>query len=130
MPEPRGSFGRCVSNPKFIDRFYEIFLVSHPAIAPMFKNTDFVQQKDLLRTGLSMMLMYEEGKDIAKMSLNRLGKSHGKAGMNIDRNLYPYWIDSLVDAVKECDRQFTPEIEQRWRVAMRRGIDYMISKGS
>lgn len=129
MAEPKDSFGRCISNPKFIDRFYEIFLVSHPAIGPMFKNTDLVQQKDLLRTGLSMMLMYEEGKEMAKAFLERLGKGHGKEGLNIDRNLYQCWLDSLVAAVKECDRQFTPEVERRWRVAMQRGIDYMISKG-
>lgn len=77
-----------------------------------------------------MMLMYEEGWEVAKMSLDRLGKSHGKGGMNIDRNLYPYWIDSLMAAVKETDPKFAPEVEQRWRAVLRHGIDYMISKGS
>lgn len=48
MPEPKDSFGRCISTPQFIDRFYEIFLASHPAVKPMFRNTNFVQQKELL----------------------------------------------------------------------------------
>lgn len=129
MSEPRDSFGRCIIYPSFLDRFYEIFLASHPAVKPHFKNTNFVRQKDLLRTGLSMMLMFEDEKPVAKLALNRIGKSHGKEGLNIDRGLYQCWLDSLVAAVKEYDSQFSPEVERRWRVAMQKGIDCILAQG-
>ena len=39
------SYGRACLAPHFIDRFYDIFLGSHPSIKPMFKHTDFARQK-------------------------------------------------------------------------------------
>lgn len=129
MSELSDSFGRCTVNAKFLDRFYEIFLASSPAIKPMFEKTDFAKQKALLRSGITSMIMYADNPEFAKTMLNRLGKSHGKEGMNIDPNLYQYWIDSLVAAVKESDPKVTPAIEKEWRNAMRRGIDYMVSQG-
>ncbi len=129
MSALKDSFGRCTVNPKFLDRFYEIFLNSHPAIKPMFAKTDFTKQKAVLRTGISMMILYNEDAHVARMALDRLGHSHGKQGLNIDPKLYPYWLDSLVAAVKECDPQFSPLLEKHWRDAMRKGINYMISAG-
>ncbi len=129
MSALKDSYGRCTVNPKFLDRFYEIFVDSHPAIKPMFAKTDFAKQKGLLRSGMSMMIMYEDGTQVSKMALDRLGHSHGKQGMNIDPKLYQYWIDSLVKAVKECDQQFSPGLEKQWREAMRKGIDYMVLQG-
>lgn len=129
MSALKDSYGRCTVNPKFLDRFYEIFLASHPAIGPMFAKTDFTKQKAALRNGISMMIMYEGGTQVSKMALDRLGHSHGKQGMNMDPKLYQYWIDSLVKAVKECDQQFSPGLEKQWREAMRKGIDYMVSQG-
>jgi hemoglobin-like flavoprotein len=129
VSELQSSYGRCTVNPKFLDRFYEIFLASHPAIKPMFAKTDFTKQKAALRNGISMMIMYEGKTQVSKMALDRLGHSHGKQGMNMDPKLYQYWIDSLVKAVKECDQQFSPDLEKQWREAMRKGIDYMVSQG-
>lgn len=129
MSALKDSYGRCTVNQKFLDRFYDIFLASHPAIKPMFAKTDFTKQKALLRSGISMMIMYEDGTQVAKMALDRLGHSHGKQRMNIDPKMYQYWIDSLVAAVKECDPQFSPALEKYWRDAMRRGINYMVSAG-
>lgn len=42
--EVEKSFGRCTVNPNCLDRFYQIFLASHPAIAPMFAHTDMTRQ--------------------------------------------------------------------------------------
>lgn len=45
------SYGRCLRGKNFIERFYEIFLASHPDIAPMFAATDFQKQRMALRRG-------------------------------------------------------------------------------
>ena len=47
------SYGRCLRGKNFIERFYEIFLASHPDIAPMFAETDFQKQRMALRRGIS-----------------------------------------------------------------------------
>ena len=128
LSEVKKSYGRACLNPKFLDRFYEIFLGSHPRIKPLFAKTDFKKQKEALRTGLAMLLAHLEGKPTGTMTLDRIGESHSKKNMNIDPNLYQYWIDSLVKAVKEIDPQFTPELERGWEKVCRAGVDYIVSK--
>ncbi|TAJ29072.1 MAG: globin [Nitrospirae bacterium] len=128
--EVEKSYGRCALNSKFIDRFYEIFLKSHPDIGPMFKNTDFVKQKVALRSGVATMLMLDSGKAMAKVTLDRIAATHSQKGnLKIPHKLYPYWIDSLLATVKECDPEFKPALELQWRSALQKGVDYIISHG-
>lgn len=119
------SYGRACLSPHFIDRFYDIFLASHPDIKPMFTNTDFSKQKQLLRTGIAMLLSHVEGKAAGTMTLNRIAESHSKKKMNIHPGLYQYWIDSLVGAAKECDTKWTPDLERAWQKVLRAGVDYI-----
>jgi hemoglobin-like flavoprotein len=124
------SYARCVTNPKFLDRFYEIFVRSHPDIGPMFKDTDFAKQKMALRSGLSLLLMLEAGKPFAVETLSKIGATHGAKGKwNVPHKLYPYWIDSLMAAIKECDPEFKPELETPWKNALQKGVNYIISHG-
>jgi len=45
----QNSYGRCLSNGDLIETFYDIFLSSDPKIKERFANTDFANQKKLLR---------------------------------------------------------------------------------
>ncbi len=129
MAEPKDSFGRCVAKPKFIDRFYEIFLASSPEIKPRFAHTDFAKQKDLLQRGLTMMVMYDGGSETAKMTLDRIGESHSRrGGINIPPNLYRFWIESLIKTISEFDPKFSPEVESAWRHVIQKGVDYITAK--
>ncbi len=120
------SFGRSlINNPKLINRFYDIFISSHPAIRPLFKNTDFAHQTEVLKQGLNIAIMYAQGHPVAENTLKVLRKSHGKDGMNIDRSLYKYWIDSLIRTVTESDHKFTPDIEREWREVLQKTVDYI-----
>lgn len=119
------SYGRACLAPHFIDRFYDIFLGSHSSIKPMFKNTDFAKQKQLLRTGIAMLLSHVEGKAAGTMTLNRIAESHSKKNLNIQPSLYQYWIDSLVSAAKKCDAKWTPAIERAWQKVLRAGVEYI-----
>jgi hemoglobin-like flavoprotein len=119
------SYGRACLAPHFIDRFYDIFLGSHPSIKPMFKHTDFARQKQLLRTGIAMLLSHVEGKTAGTMTLNRIAESHSKRNLNIHPSLYQYWIDSLISAAKECDAKWAPDIERAWQKVLRAGVDYI-----
>ena len=38
------SYGRCLRDKQFIERFYQTFLASNPAIPPMFASTDFARR--------------------------------------------------------------------------------------
>lgn len=123
--EVEKSFGRCTVNPNFLDRFYQIFLASHPAIAPMFAHTDMARQKGLLRSGLAMVIMHGQGNSFGTKSLDKIAESHSKKKWNISPSLYPFWVNSLMQAIKECDPQLTPAVEAEWRKVLEAGASYI-----
>jgi len=113
------SYGRCLRDKHFISRFYDIFLASHPDIAPMFAKTDFGTQRMALRHGISAAIMYASGSTLPKRTIENMAKVHGRTGhAPVRPHLYPYWIDSLVQAVGECDPEATPALLERWRKGM------------
>ena len=120
------SYGRACLNPHLIDRFYEVFLSSHPEIKPLFRHTDFTKQKQLLKTSVIMLLAHLEGKSAWTENLIQLAKRHSKKELNIHPSLYQYWIDSLITAVKEHDPQWTPDLERAWQKVLRAGVDFIV----
>lgn len=123
--EVEKSFGRCTVNPKFLDRFYEIFLASHPAIAPMFAKTEFTKQKAALRGGLTLMVMHGQGNSVGTKALDKIAESHSKKKLNISPSLYPFWINSLIQTIKEVDPHMTPSLEAEWRKTLEAGANYI-----
>jgi hemoglobin-like flavoprotein len=113
------SYGRCLRGKNFIERFYEIFLESHPAIRPMFAKTDFQTQRMALRHGISAAISYASGSSLTKRTVDQMAASHSRTGhAPVSPELYPYWVDSLVQTVKEMDPQATPQLLSRWRQGM------------
>ena len=123
------SYGRCSMSPGFFDTFYDIFLKSSPIIAPMFANTDFSKQKSLLKGGITFVLMYAKDPAAAfpKGKLEAIGDIHNRARVNVAPNMYPFWIDSLMQAVKQHDKDYTPELEKQWRAVIKPAIDLMVT---
>ncbi|HLT28458.1 MAG TPA: globin [Myxococcaceae bacterium] len=119
------SYGRCLLDPQFLDRFYDRFIASSPAVAERFAKTDMARQKDMMRSSLSMLVMFDKGKPIARPTLDQLRVSHGPGRYAIPRQMYEDWLECLLVSVRESDRQLTPELEARWREAMTKGIAYM-----
>lgn len=117
------SFNRCLRRRDFLQRFYTIFVSSDPEIARKFRDTDWSQQIHLLRHGISASIMYAGGGDLGSHELQRLHKSHGKRGYDVEPWMYDNWLEALIRTLNETDSQFTPELEQRWRQAMGLAID-------
>ncbi|HEY0663734.1 MAG TPA: globin [Thiobacillaceae bacterium] len=113
------SYGRCLRGKNFIERFYEIFLDSHPEIRPMFEKTDFQTQRMALRHGISAAISYASGSSLTKRTMDQMAAVHSRKGhAPVPPGLYPYWVDSLVQAVKEMDPDATPKLLSRWREGM------------
>ena len=51
-----------------------------------------------------------------------------RAELDIKPELYDLWLDRLVQAVREFDPKFDPEIETAWRRVLRPGIEFMKSR--
>lgn len=123
--EVEKSFGRCTVNPKFLDRFYEIFLASNPSIGPMFAKTEFTKQKAALRGGLTMILMHSQGNSVGTKALDKIADSHSKKKLNISPTLYPFWVNSLIQTIREFDSELTPALEAEWRKVLEAGANYI-----
>ena len=113
------SYGRCLREKNFIERFYEIFLVAHPDIAPMFAETDFQKQRMALRRGISAAISHAAGSSLTKRTIDQMADVHSRKGhAPVAPELYRYWVESLVQAVGETDPEVTPQLLERWRQGM------------
>lgn len=115
----QASYGRCLRTHGFIERFYEIFLATHPEIEAMFARTDFRTQRLALRRGISIAISHAAGMSMVNRNVEDMVKVHSREGRTPVRPaLYGYWIDSLIRTIEERDPEVTPELIARWRNAM------------
>ncbi|MCC5812158.1 MAG: globin [Ectothiorhodospiraceae bacterium] len=113
------SYGRCLQTKRFIDRFYEVLMESHPAMRPAFARTDFSAQRRALRRGISTALMYAGGESFVEEGVATMAHVHSRAGRApVEPRYYTCWLESLVQTIRESDPQLTPALERRWREAM------------
>jgi hemoglobin-like flavoprotein len=122
------SYYRCEDSGGFFDTFYEVFFAKSPEIPPKFANTDMVMQKQVVMAALLWVLRLYKGDPIARREVEKLSESHSRGGHDIHPGLYEFWLDALCESVEKHDREYTPELEARWRSVMRAGIQLMTSK--
>ena len=121
------SYGRCLRWKNFIERFYEIFLASHPDIAPMFAETDFQKQRMALRRGISAAISHAGGSSLTKRTIDQMADTHSRKGhAPVPPELYRYWVGSLLQAVREMDPEATPALIERWRQGMGAVVDTFV----
>lgn len=72
-----------------------------------------------------MVIMHGQGNSFGTKSLDKIAESHCKKKWNISPSLYPFWVNSLMQAIKECDPQLTPAVEAEWRKVLKAGASYI-----
>ena len=81
----------------------------------------------MLKTSLYTMMLAGGGSERI-VHLERLARLHSRAELDIKPELYDLWLDRLVQAVKEFDPMYDPEIEAAWRRMLQPGIEFMKSR--
>lgn len=119
------SYGACCLSPKFFDDFYDAFLASSSEIAAKFVNTNMAKQKQLLRDGISFMIMFSKGSVAGQLKVKRLGETHAQDRMDITPQWYDLWVNALMKAVAKHDPKFAPALDRAWRTVLSKGIDSM-----
>jgi hemoglobin-like flavoprotein len=123
------SLGRCLLNKSlgkdFLDAFYDELLASDPRIKPLFVKTDMAKQKELLKHGLTMLIMYSSGVSLAKSAIQQLAVKHDRAHLSVDPGLYRFWIQSLLRCVKKYDPKYDDSLGKEWTSAIELGISVM-----
>jgi len=121
------SIERCSRRPDFMRRFYALFLASSDTVARKFEHTDLKRQARMLKTSLHVMMLASGGSE-RSVHMERLAELHSRAKLDIKPELYDLWLDRLVQAVREIDPLFDPEIETAWRRMLQPGIEFMKSR--
>ena len=116
------SFERCIIDPKFLERFYEIFLSSSDEVKEKFKNTDMQKQKGILLTSLAYIMYADKNPD----PLYKTAVNHDHEHLDIKPEMYITWLNSMIAAVKLTDPQYEENIDAAWRQSLQPGIDYMV----
>lgn len=118
------SFGRCLRDKHFIERFYTTLLASHPAIPPMFAHTDMFKQRLALRRGISIAILHAAASPLATRTVEQMADVHGKDGRApVAPHLHAHWLASLLEVISQTDPEFSPAVLQRWSEAMGKVID-------
>jgi len=113
------SYGRCLRQGNFIERFYEVFMDSDPKVRALFAKTDMGRQRLALRRGISVAIFHAAGSALSKRSTEEMACAHARHGRSpVDPALYPYWIESLLKMVAEADPEADAALLARWRQAM------------
>lgn len=119
------SYGRCNANGPFIERFYDVFLDSHPDVRRAFANTDFDRQRRLLRRTLTSAIMYAAGSGSVEREIAAMAEIHSRKGRApVQPHLYGYWLDSLITVIREFDPECDFQLERRWREALNKIVDH------
>ena len=122
----RESYGRCTLQKAFFEDFYDIFMSSSPEIKPFFSRTDMTKQRQLLREGISFMLLYAQKNEGGKLAINNIGQLHDQNHVNVRPNLYRLWIDSLLKCIEKHDNRFTEDVRRAWEEILKPGIDRFV----
>jgi hemoglobin-like flavoprotein len=123
------SLARCLRSGQFFQRFYEIFLASSAEVRDKFRATDFRKQRRMLQTSFYMLVEFITlGWPECQAYLERIAATHSRLGRDIPPHLYELWLDSLLQAVKEHDGLYSPQIENAWRHLMGAGIAFLTAR--
>jgi hemoglobin-like flavoprotein len=122
------SLTRCYANPRFLERFYELFLEASPEARAKFAHTDMEQQRRMLKASLVLMMLGAGGKQEGKGHLERVAGVHGRTELDIPPPLYDVWLDCLLKTVGEFDPQSNEPLLQTWRRMLAPGIAFMKSR--
>ncbi|MCR9140844.1 MAG: globin [bacterium] len=119
----RESFGRCALVKNFFTDFYETFFASNPEIPQIFAKTDMRKQQDLLREGISFLLLYGAANENGKLAIERIGQLHDKSHVNVKPDMYRFWVQSLLETIEKHDPRYSPEVRAAWEEVIAKTIN-------
>ncbi len=122
------SLARCYASPRFLERFYELFIEASPEARAKFAHTDLAQQRRMLKASLVLMMLAAGGKTEGMAHMERIAGVHSKGHYDIPAALYDIWLDCLVQSVREFDPEYTDEMGATWRRVLAPGIEFMKSR--
>ena len=123
----RQSFDRCDATGGFAEIFYNLFLDSSPEVPPHFAETDFDEQRRVLRDSVHMMVMHDVSEPRMREMLDQLGTAHSRDAYNVLPRLYELWLDSICETAMMLDPEWDSDLERKWRARLRPGLQIIMA---
>jgi hemoglobin-like flavoprotein len=122
------SYGRCCMAEGFFDDFYTAFVNKSPVIAEKFAHTDMAKQKQLLRQGITYMLMYYKNSKLAGSKISSIAETHARGHFSIAPEMYNLWLETLLETIAAHEPMFDEKLKTSWQNVMLKGIQAMAEK--
>ena len=119
------SLARCEAEDDFIPRFYKRFMASSEEVAFKFRFTDFERQQYALLRSLQLCAQATAGDPEGLAELTARASTHSRAHLDIKPELYGLWLEAVVSTVRECDPEWTTDVEAAWRTIVGFAIMHM-----
>ncbi len=123
----RRSFDRCDATGGFAEIFYNLFLDSSPEVPGYFADTDFDEQRRVLRDSVHMMVTHDVSEPRMREMLDQLGRAHNREAHNVLPRLYELWLDCVCEAATLLDPEWDADLERKWRVRLRPGLQIIMA---
>ena len=120
------SLARCADDDRFMPLFYFRFLASSEEVRSKFRQTDFDQLGMMLLQSLRLAAGAAAGDPESLKEIQERAQSHSRRHMNIEPHLYEIWLETLIQAARECDPEWNEAVENGWRIILGHVIRTMI----
>ncbi|HEX9620089.1 MAG TPA: protein kinase [Polyangiaceae bacterium] len=121
----RESFRRCHAHQQFYSFLYDQLFDLCPEVRPLFANTNFRRQHDLLRHAILLLLVFPEQRGPEPTILTQVAERHSSRHLGVKPEHYAAFVEALVASVEAFDPEFYPGLGDAWRRAVAEGIGYM-----
>jgi hemoglobin-like flavoprotein len=99
-------------------RFYARLFATYPQLRPMFRETDFSEQRRKLMASVAAVVANADRPDALEPVLATMGRQH--AALGVQPLHYEHVSASMLAALAdECGEAWTPELSRTWDAALR-----------
>lgn len=123
-----GSLERCLADDSFIPTFYKLLLASSVEVQEKFKHTSFKEQNKKLVRSLRLVAGAAQGGPEALAELRERSETHDRYHLNINPELYTFWLDAIINTAREFDNEWSDEVELAWVSILGFAIHYMLKR--
>ncbi len=121
------SLRRCLDNPDFLQFFVDDLMHHQPDMLPLVSRLGHKGLQTVICKGLTTFLLDAAHHSHAHQTLARLKERHGPDGLNIRKEWFDQFHQSLLRAMREHDPEFNASLDKHWDHVLKNGIDQMRS---
>ncbi len=121
----KSSLARAKEEGDFYHLFYGILLSSSAKVKQRFIYSDLGALRTSFQSTFEDIFEYAIGQQQSSSKMDMLRLSHSKNYIGIEPGLYRHWVDSLLRTLEVLDPEYNPDLEQSWRLALNKVVNYM-----